>query len=331
VILICCCGAALALPASAGAAGGPVSAIEGGTGVGVPGRPDRYVATRVHGGTLVERRRHDAIFHSRRIAGRYGVPGAAYDGSTTGLSADGRTLVLAAIPRRFPPRRSDMLVLDARRLRIEHRVTLRGSFTVDAVSPDGGRLYLIHYRHGDPLHYEVLAYDVARGQLLRKPIVDPREPDEKMLGIPITRTMSPDGRWAYTLYQRPQDAPFIHALDTRAGTAACIDLDHVSQVNPNTVHLVAPRNGGPLRVVGPAGVEALVDRRTFAVSEPNPAAAPAHPRAKPDRSATDGAGPPWAAAIGALAALLALAGISAAARRRRSRRYDRSASFRNAS
>ena len=36
---------------------------------------------------------------TRLIGGHYGIPGAAYDGSTTGLSADGRTLVLAEFTR----------------------------------------------------------------------------------------------------------------------------------------------------------------------------------------------------------------------------------------
>ena len=37
--------------------------------------------------------------------------------------------------------------------------------------------------------------------------------------------MSPDGRWAYTLYDGNGKTPFIHALDTSRSTARCIDLD----------------------------------------------------------------------------------------------------------
>jgi hypothetical protein len=55
--------------------------------------------------------------------------------------------------------------------------------------------------------------------------VDPREPDEDMRGYPITRASSPDGRWAYTLYDGAGKHPFVHALDTQGRTAACIDLD----------------------------------------------------------------------------------------------------------
>ena len=33
-----------------------------------------------------------------------------------------------------------------------------------------------------------------------------------------------DGRWVYTLYQKPSGEPFVHALDTVAPLAYCIDL-----------------------------------------------------------------------------------------------------------
>jgi hypothetical protein len=45
-----------------------------------------------------------------------------------------------------------------------------------------------------------------------------------MAGYAMTRTTSADGRWVYTLYQKPNGAPFIHALDTVGAAAFCIDL-----------------------------------------------------------------------------------------------------------
>ena len=45
-----------------------------------------------------------------------------------------------------------------------------------------------------------------------------------MAGTPMTRTTSADGRWVYTLYQKPSGEPFVHALDTVGGAAYCIDL-----------------------------------------------------------------------------------------------------------
>jgi hypothetical protein len=290
----------LAVPAALRASGGPVPPLEGGAGVGIAGHPDRYVTVALAHGTLLERLRHRAVAGWRMLPGTLGVPGAAYDGSMTGLSADGRTLVLAAIPRHHPPRRTVLVVVAARRMHVRERVTLRGFFTVDAISPDGRRLYLLQYvQPGNALRYAVRAYDLPSRRLLRRPIVDPREPGEKMLGIPFSRVMSGDGRWAYTLYQRPGDAPFVHALDTRAGTAACIDLDSLAGADAGGLHLVAPVAGEPLRVVSAAGTQALIDRRTFRVSAP--AAAP------PATAPASGGGGPAPLVLGALALALVAA------------------------
>jgi hypothetical protein len=80
-------------------------------------------------------------------------------------------------------------------------VTLKGDFSFDAISPNGDWLYLIHYTSPqDPTRYLVQAYDLRRWRLASAPIVDPTAPHERMRGNPLTRAMSADGRWAYTLY-----------------------------------------------------------------------------------------------------------------------------------
>jgi hypothetical protein len=295
--------------ATAHAAGGPVPPVQGGAGVSAPGSSVAYVAVRAGKDTLLQRvRRGDGVVErSRLIRGSYGVPGAAYDGSNTGLSFDEHTLVLAAIREHSTSTR--LLTLDARSLRPRAPIVLPGQVTVDAVSPDGRWLYLVRYRSVRNNRYDVLAYDLARGRLLRTPIVDPREPDEKMQGFPITRTVSADGRWAYTLYVDPEGEPFIHALDTERRTAACIDLDDVTIEDASDARLALA--GGTLRVEGTAGPLALVDTRTFAVSDPPARVAPVRRVAS---SGDDGGGVPW---FVALAALVPLAGVAVVARRRR--------------
>src|SRR4051794_545833 len=104
MVLVAGCGIALGAPGGASAAGGPVPAMQGGAGVGAPAGVANFLAVGVRGGTLVEQvlRPGGAIARTRMLRGSYGVPGVAYDGSTTGLAADGRTLVLAEILDRFP-------------------------------------------------------------------------------------------------------------------------------------------------------------------------------------------------------------------------------------
>jgi hypothetical protein len=286
--------------------------MQNGAGVSAPGGGVNYVALSAGGHrTVVERiRRGDGfVERTRTLRGDYGIPGAAYDGSSTGLSFDESTLVLGDLASR--PRSTRLLVLDARRLKPRARIALPGWFTVDAVSPDGRWMYLIHYRSvNDSNHYEVRAYDLRARRLVTRPVIDPREPDEKMQGLPITRTTSADGRWVYTLYQRPSEAPFIHALDTQNRTAACIDLDDLTGDEITEARLVLA--GGTLRVEGPSGPRALVDTRTFAVRAPTAAAAPRPPAPPP--AAGHGGGVPWELA---LLALVPLAGAAVVVVRRR--------------
>jgi MYXO-CTERM domain-containing protein len=62
-----------------------------------------------------------------------------------------------------------------------------------------------------------------------------------MAGYAMTRTTSADGRWVYTLYQKPSGEPFVHALDTVGAAAYCIDLPK----NRGLYNIVLSlRNGG---------------------------------------------------------------------------------------
>jgi hypothetical protein len=176
------------------------------------------------------------------LRGGYYLPAVALDGSPGGISADG-TLVLSTIPRRYPPRHSELAILDTR-LFLSHpnrdpdaprhavtRVNLPGAYSFDATSPDGSRIYLVHniFKGRALSRYEVRALDATNGRLLPEPIVDPEEPDERMQGSPVTRLSSPDGRWAYTLYTGSEER-FVHALDTVAGRAVCVDLPQLEDL-----------------------------------------------------------------------------------------------------
>jgi hypothetical protein len=270
------------------------------TGVAVPGTGERYFAIRSGRDTLVESVYRDGglLQANTTLPGAFTIPAVAQDGTTTGLSADGRTLVLVRPRVAYPQRRTRLAVLDARTLRLRTRITLRGDFSVDAISPDGRSLYLIQYTSPrDPLAYAVRSLNVRSGRLDPGEIVDPRERDEAMHGLPMSRATGPGGRWAYTLYDGAGGPAFVHALDTRGRTARCIDLPALPDGTDISGLSLAVR-GGRLQVRSGTGPVASIDRRTFAVSRGAPARAAA---AAPDGS-TDGF--PWAlaAGLGALAA-----------------------------
>ncbi len=193
--------------------------------VGTPGSNVIYGARVTRRGTIVSvQSRAHRLLRAARLAGRFVVPVVAIDGSTAGLSADGRTLVLTWPRTAFLQRTTRLAIIDARILKVRRLILLRGDFGFDAISPDGAWIYLIQYvSQSDPGRYRVRALSTGTGQLLGREIIDPHDRGEKMAGTPIARVSSPDGRWAYTLYGGGGD-PFVHALDTAHLRARCIDL-----------------------------------------------------------------------------------------------------------
>lgn len=222
--------------APAAFADGPVYVSQGGVGVASHDGAFHYVALPLRtGGTLLEKLEvaHGQVFWWRQLPGSWGIPTIG-NGYLTGqgLSRDGRTLVLASMsaqtgafssPSRF-------LVVDPRTMKITRKIVLDGSFSFDAIAPDASRMYLIQYMHTGPgnlSHYIVRGYDMRANRLMPGRIVDRIEKDEKtMTGYAMSRTTSADGRWVYTLYQKPSGAGFVHALDTKRAAAYCIDLPH---------------------------------------------------------------------------------------------------------
>ena len=216
------------------------------------------------------------VLWSRYVSGRFTIPVVAYDGSASGLSADGGTLVLIRPRVAFPRRTTAFAVIGTERLRLREAFTLQGDFSFDALSPDGRWLYLVEYlSKRDPSRYLVRLYDLQRGRMLPEPIIDPEEVGDVMRGMPVTRASSPDGRFAYTLYDGAGKHPFIHALDTVEKSARCIDLHGLMGFELlSEARLDVSPDGGTLSVVHPSYQQplAVVDTTTDEVTEP--AAAP---------------------------------------------------------
>jgi hypothetical protein len=316
LILVLLAGTAV-LAGTAKADGLPVLGIDvGSTGVTAPGAAARYVtfwAGPKHTIVAGVARKGGRVVRSKLLDGQFTIPAVAYDGSASGLSADGSVLVLIQPRVSFPRARTTLALFDARRLRLRELVRLHGDFSFDAISPLGDRIYLIQYLSPqDPTEYAVRAYDVQAGRLQRDPVVDPHEADEQMRGQPLSRAMSPDGRWAYTLYDGNGKTPFVHALDTSRATARCIDLDALrGSTYLSGMRLAMRPDGRRLVVRNGLAPELAVNTKTFAVTKvslPGPATT--------TREASSLSWP-WAAGAGALALALAAAGLIVAARHRR--------------
>lgn len=241
--------------------------VQGADGVVSPDHGIRFVTLATPKSTVVAaiRVRTGRVARSNVLRGFYGVPIVAWDNSTGGVSADGRTLVLGS----YGPLPGDagvtrFAVLRTKTLRKARTLALPGSWAYDAISPDGSRMFLIEYlAAGQNPHYRVRSLDVRTGRLDPEAVVDRREDEVFMRGQPVTRVASTDGRWAYTLYARPKHGPFVHALDTVRGEAYCVDLPaRLRQLEQMALRL-RMRGDGALEVRTRRARIALVDTKTL--------------------------------------------------------------------
>lgn len=305
-----------AFASTASADGLPVLGVDvGGQGVTVPASPVRYVTLRAGHETVVARTATDGgrVLRFTHIRGNFTIPAVAYDGSSSGLAADGSTLALIQPRLSFPRARTAFVVLDAKSLRLRKTINLRGDFSFDAISRDGRTLFFIEYvSPRDPTRYNVRAYDVLSGRLLAKPVVDPHEGQDAMRGSPLTRTTSPDGRWAYTLYDGAGNTPFVHALDTSKREARCIDLPMLV-LGGGPLHLTVAPNAARLTVSTQGQTVAVIDTSTFRASRPP------ETTAKPVEPANSSGRHLLVYGLAALVSILAASSILAALRRRRKR------------
>lgn len=259
--------AAAALAPAAQADGLPVMNVEvGADGVTAPGLADRIVALPSQKRTLVARIEKGSakVKAWRWLRGTLTVPAVAYDSSADGLARNGSTMTLITPRNGFPRATTTFAVVDGTSLAERRRIKLPGDFSFDAISPDGRWIYVIHYTSiDDPLQYEVRALDTRTALLTPTPVVDPREPGEAMNGNPLTRAWSPDGRWAYTLYDGTEH-PFVHALDTVNRSSRCIDLDWLQgRKDLWELPFVVVSDGREVRIRSGSDTVAVVDTQSW--------------------------------------------------------------------
>ena len=300
---------AAALAPAARADGGPLFSDSGGwRGILAP-TGYRYVTIDERNVNLLVRIAPDLhVATERPLPGRYTIPAVAIDRTTAGLTADGKMLVLMEPRLRFGRKHTRFLLMSLPGMHVRAAVTLDGDFTFDAMAPDGSVLYFIQYlSKSDPTRYQVRAFDTTAGKLVRQPIVDRSEPDEQMRGYPVSRAMSADGRFAYTLYDGGGDTPFVHVLDTERGEAHCVDLDALA--GRQDIYGFRLRRGaaGSIDVELRGRPVLTLDASTFAV------------RTATEAAPSGGARETWVATAAGAAALLLLLGVMTFVLRRRRR------------
>jgi hypothetical protein len=256
-------GPSLAAGPSLPALDGPHIALSNGTVV--------YVTKLVGTTTRVEERIGGRTTRTLTVPGGYGIQLATLGGDLAGLSANGRVLVLGddVEPDGSLRPQSRFAVVDTAAMTLAQMITLHGDYSVDALSPRGDLLYLIHHvSQRDAWRYQVRAYDLAKRRMLPSVVADKRQAGWVMAGYPVARTATTGGTWVYTLYQQDGNYPFIHALDTVDHTAVCVGLPADWVKDAGWLQRARLRlTGGRLRVETHAGrLRFVVDTRTFRVS-----------------------------------------------------------------
>ena len=198
----------------------------------------------LNGRTLVEQPEsqtlvwHDAI--TGKVTGTATIK-AAGPFSLVGLSQEGNRAVLVNVSKQ----ESTFVVVSQTD---EQTFTLpTNQWGFDALS--GNKLYLLKYLNSG---YEIRLYDLTSGQLIAKPLKDPKA-SSTIWGIAWERVASPDGRYLFTLYVGGNGAAMVHQLDLKTSTARCIDLPGTGDFNATTTWAMelAP-NGKTLWAVNPS-------------------------------------------------------------------------------
>lgn len=204
------------------------------------------------------------------LRGNYAIPAVAFDGSAGGLSAGGRTLALVNFSRAYPPPQTKLAILDTdvylrhprrpgqhRRPHAIRYLNLHGYFAFQAISPNGSKLYLRHYRTRDrdsaydrrSDDFDLRTLDTSNGGLAPRPLTVSNS-ERQLAGLPISGATSPNGRWAYALYDGDMRRPFLLALDTVSGRLIRVDLPGLERLttNPYLLKLRLDKDGRHLDV-----------------------------------------------------------------------------------
>jgi hypothetical protein len=204
-----------------------------------------------------------SVLLARSLGGTWILPRIGRDGLPAGVSDAGATVVLAAADAATAAVSHFAILSDG--LRRETAVDLRGQFSFDALSPNGGTMFLVEHQGG--ANYAVRSWTPDVG-LHDGVVVDKSNVDEQMAGYPIAQAPAGQGL-VFTMYRGPET--FVHALDTTNEFAVCIDLegmpDTMDELDLNAWAITSPDDLGHTFLTNARlGVVLELDRASFSIS-----------------------------------------------------------------
>ena len=222
-----------------------------------------------------------SLVRTIEVPGTWRLPTIGSAQTPAGLAGDGRILVLvepapdetaavtSSAPKPTDATTTRFAIVTTDGSAAPKILTLPGSLEYDALAPNGSALFVLEHVPGaDPTHYVVRSIDVAAGRLVDGSIVDKRVPAEAMGGYAVTQIAGAAGN-VYTVYRGPE-GPFIHALDTSAAIAFCIDLPGPAEQDEATAGAwgltLAPSGRSIYASNGVLGTVAEVDLDSFSVT-----------------------------------------------------------------
>jgi hypothetical protein len=181
---------------------------------------------------------------SGRVIATLRLPGVQW---LSAISPNGRRVLMQY---RAPKGFTRYAVLDG--MRMTRAISLRGNYEVETLSPDGQRVFLVHWRNNGV--YDLRRFDLRTNKLSATPTRSSENGElEKMQGTAWVGVPSRNGKWLLTLYVKNDGSAFIHALDLRSGVGHCIDLEGVI---------------GDLNTVGTSALALSPSQRTLYVAMP---------------------------------------------------------------
>ena len=139
-----------------------------------------------------------ATLRSLTINGSYTTMGREFNDAV--LSFDGRWLALRRLSASSST--TTIALVDVQAGKLFKTITLNGDFDLDALSANGGGLYLLQRLSDGPGHYYVRLYNVQENELYQSQIVDKTELDENMTGTALVRQAASNGSEVYSIRKR---------------------------------------------------------------------------------------------------------------------------------